>query len=204
MYNYGMIAASILPPFWYEQDVIYAARGLLGKRLVRLLDGQRVSGIICETEAYRGEEDLACHARAGRTPRTTVMYGPAGRAYVYFTYGLHWLLNVVCMAEGCPAAVLIRAIHPLEGIPLIANRRAYQPPAQWCNGPAKLTRALDIDGRFNGLHLTNPACGLWIEDASPVDAARIAPSARIGIQGVPEPWRSIPWRFTLSPDASIG
>lgn len=203
MYNYVMTTASILPPFWYEQDVISAARGLLGKRLVRWLDGQRIAGIICETEAYRGEEDQACHARAGRTPRTMVMYGPAGRAYVYFTYGMHWLLNVVCMQEGYPAAVLIRAIYPLEGIPKIASRRGNQPPALWCNGPAKLTRALAIDGHFNGIDLTNPAAGLWIEDASPVEAGRILSSARIGIQSVPEPWRSIPWRFTYYPDGSI-
>ncbi|MEW6648586.1 MAG: DNA-3-methyladenine glycosylase [Chloroflexota bacterium] len=203
MYNNGMSVPSILPPFWYEQDVISAARGLLGKQLVRQQHEMRLSGIICETEAYRGEEDLACHARAGRTPRTEVMYGCPGRAYVYFTYGLHWLLNVVCMAEGYPAAVLIRAIFPLEGSQQIASRRAPAPPAQWCNGPAKLTRALDIDGRFNGADLTNPAAGLWIEDASPVDPSKICASPRVGIQSVAEPWRSMPWRFTFSPDGSI-
>lgn len=195
---------SILPPNWYEQDVVSAAQRLLGKRLVRVLDGQRLSGIILETEAYRGEEDLACHARAGFTPRTRVMYGPPGRAYVYFTYGMHWLLNVVCMAEGYPAAVLIRAIQPVEGIEIIARRRAGQPPARWTDGPAKLTAALSIDGSLNGVDLTNPATGLWIEDAPLQEGAVVQQSPRIGIERVPQPWKSIPWRFSLKGDHSIG
>ncbi|GIV63177.1 MAG: DNA-3-methyladenine glycosylase [Chloroflexota bacterium] len=195
---------SILPPNWYEQDVVSAAQQLLGKRLVRCLNGQRVSGIIIETEAYRGEEDLACHARAGYTPRTRVMYGPPGRAYVYFTYGMHWLLNVVCMAEGYPAAVLIRAIQPIEGLEVIASRRRGQPPAHWTNGPAKLTAALDIDGSLNGADLTTPAAGLWIEDAPLPANAVIRTSPRIGIERVPEPWKSIPWRFNLWSERSTG
>ncbi|KPL76286.1 hypothetical protein AC812_06310 [Bellilinea caldifistulae] len=195
---------SILPPNWYEQDVVCAAQQLLGKRLVRWLNGQRVSGIIVETEAYRGEEDLACHARAGYTPRTRVMYGPPGRAYIYFTYGMHWLLNVVCMAEGYPAAVLIRAIQPVEGIEVIASRRRGQPPPQWTNGPAKLTAALEIDGSLNGADLTTPAAGLWIEEAPLPLNAVIRTSPRIGIERVPEPWKSMPWRFHLSEAGSTG
>lgn len=199
-----MSSCSILPPNWYEKDVVSVAQELLGKRLVRLLKGQRVGGIIVETEAYRGEEDLACHARAGYTPRTKVMYGPPGRAYVYLTYGMHWLLNVVCMVEGYPAAVLIRAIQPDEGIEMIASRRAGQPRERWTDGPAKLTTALDIDGRLNGADLTSPASQLWIEDAPLPPGAVILPSARIGIERVPEPWKSMPWRFTLSLNNSTG
>ncbi|GAP11953.1 DNA-3-methyladenine glycosylase [Bellilinea caldifistulae] len=199
-----MLSMSILPPNWYEQDVVCAAQQLLGKRLVRWLNGQRVSGIIVETEAYRGEEDLACHARAGYTPRTRVMYGPPGRAYIYFTYGMHWLLNVVCMAEGYPAAVLIRAIQPVEGIEVIASRRRGQPPPQWTNGPAKLTAALEIDGSLNGADLTTPAAGLWIEEAPLPLNAVIRTSPRIGIERVPEPWKSMPWRFHLSEAGSTG
>ena len=90
------------------------ARDLLGQRLVRLLNGQRVSGLILEAEAYDGESDLACHARSGRTERNSMMYGDAGHAYIYFTYGMHWMLNCVCGPAGYPAAVLLRAILPLE------------------------------------------------------------------------------------------
>src|SRR5512139_559864 len=104
-----------LPRDFFARDTVLVARELLGKNLVRVQNGQRLGGAILETEAYNGEVDLGCHARAGRTPRTQVMYGPPGHAYVYFTYGMHWMLNFVTQEEGFPAAVLIRAILPLEG-----------------------------------------------------------------------------------------
>lgn len=190
---------SLLPPQWYEQDVLAVARGLLGKKLVRQVGEQRVSGQIIETEAYRGEEDLACHARAGRTRRTEVMYGPPGRAYVYFTYGMHWCLNAVCMPAGFPSAVLLRAIAPLEGVMFIAAQRSGRPSAQWTNGPAKLTQALAITGNLNGCDLTDPAGGLWIEDAPPVADAAVHSGARVGLGATPEPWFSQPWRFWITP-----
>ena len=152
-----------LPADFYARDVLAVAPALLGARLVRRLDGVEIAGIISEVEAYRGEEDLACHARAGRTPRTAVMYGPPGRAYVYFTYGMHWMLNVVCMDVDFPAAVLIRAIRPVNGLEMIAEQRAGVPTAHWTDGPARLCRALGIDRAFNGCDLTDPAGGLWIE-----------------------------------------
>ncbi len=185
----------VLPVSFYDRPVLEVARDLLGARLVRRLNGQRLSGIIVETEAYRGEEDLACHARAGRPPRTEVMYGPPGHAYVYFTYGMHWLLNCVTGPEGFPAAVLVRAILPREGIETIAANRAGQPCKLWCNGPAKLTRALAVDGGFNAANLCDPQGSLWIEAGRPVPDHRVRNGPRVGIQRVPEPWRSIPWRF---------
>jgi DNA-3-methyladenine glycosylase len=166
-------------------------------RLVRQCKVGRIVGRITETEAYRGEEDLACHARAGRTPRTAVMYGRPGLAYIYFTYGMHWCLNVVCEAEGYPAAVLIRAIEPLEGQEHIAVNRIGIQSAQWSNGPAKLCRALNIDGTLNGCDLTQPHSGLWIEDGSPVHDDLVIASPRVGIAYAPEPWRGIPWRFRV-------
>lgn len=187
-----------LPASFYERDVVVCARALLGMRLVRLLGGVRLSGIICETEAYRGEEDLACHARAGRTPRTAVMYGPPGRAYIYFTYGMHWCLNAVCMAEGFPAAVLIRAIQPVEGLAVIAERRKGQPQKSWTDGPAKLTAALGIDRRLNGCDLTDPTGELRIEPGEPVPDAAVAVTPRIGLGATPEPWQSMPWRFLIN------
>ena len=190
-----MTPRPILTPEWYARDVVLVARALLGARLVRLLDGQRVSGMIVETEAYRGEEDLACHARAGRTARTEVMYGPPGRAYVYFTYGMHWLLNAVCGPEGYPAAVLIRAIVPLEGGQLIAKRRPGVRPQHWTDGPAKITRALGIARPLNGADLTSTAAGLWIEKGIAIPKAWVRSGPRVGIEGVPSPWREMPWRF---------
>jgi DNA-3-methyladenine glycosylase len=175
---------------------------MLGMRLVRLLDGTRVSGRIIEAEAYLGEEDLACHARSGRTPRTEVMYGPPGRAYVYFTYGMHWMLNCVCGPEGEPAAVLIRAIQPLEGIDTIASRRTGVAEPLWCNGPGKLTRALAIDGTLNGSSLCVARGHLWLEAGDEVPEHMVLSSPRVGIQNTPEPWRSIPWRYRITSPAS--
>lgn len=193
-----MANASPLPPDFYDRDALSAARDLLGQRLVRCLDGRRISGIITEVEAYRGEEDLACHARAGRTPRTEVMYGEPGLAYVYFTYGMHWLLNAVCGPAGFPAAVLIRAIRPLEGVDVIAANRPNVKPAQWTNGPGKICRALQIDGSENGRPLTAVESGLWVEPGEPVLDEQVRTGPRVGIDSVPEPWLSMPWRFQIT------
>lgn len=184
-----------LPATFYERPVLEVARGLLGMRLVHNQNGQRTAGYITETEAYRGEEDLACHARAGRTPRTEVMYGPAGHAYVYFTYGMHWMLNCVTGPENYPAAVLIRAIEPSEGLERIAERRGNQARRLWCNGPAKLTQALGIDGSLNNTWLCSPQGELKIEYGFSIPDAWIHTGPRVGIERVPEPWLSMPWRF---------
>jgi DNA-3-methyladenine glycosylase len=158
-----MSLSPVVDELFYNRPAVEVARDLLGMRLVRKLNDVRISGTIIETEAYAGEYDLACHARAGLTKRTAVMYGPPGRAYVYFTYGMHWLLNAVCLAEGDPAAVLIRAIEPEEGLDIIAARRNGQPPARWTDGPGKICQALGIDGSLNGTNLSDPSSGLWIE-----------------------------------------
>lgn len=176
---------------------------LLGARLVRCLDGKRLSGYIIETEAYLGEEDLACHARAGRTPRTTVMYKPGGLAYIYLIYGLYWMLNCVTGPEGHPQAVLIRAIWPVEGLEEIASRRTGQPRTAWANGPGKICRALEIDHRFNGTDLTDPHNNLLIEQGQSVSECDILTGPRIGLENVPEPWRSQAWRFSIKREAAI-
>jgi DNA-3-methyladenine glycosylase len=182
---------------FFNRDTVQVARDLLGKELVHLSSGGRVSGIISETEAYRGEEDLACHARAGRTPRTEIMFGPPGRAYIYFVYGMHWLLNFVTEGDGSPGAVLIRSIQPLDGLDIIAERRNGRPHDQWTDGPAKLCQALDIDGRFNGINICDPKAEIFIIDRPTIHPDRIQTSPRIGLDSVPEPWHSIPWRFVL-------
>jgi DNA-3-methyladenine glycosylase len=183
---------------FFDRPALQVARDLLGARLVRLQDGIRIDGIIVETEAYRGEEDLGCHCRAGRTARTQVMYGPPGHAYVYFTYGLHWMLNFVVEPENQPAAILIRAILPQTGIDLIASRRGHQPPQLWTNGPAKLCQALKIDGSLNGADLCSPQAELYIESGEPISDACVTTGPRVGLYTVPEPWKSIPWRFRVS------
>ena len=117
-------------------------------------DSGLASGIIVETEAYIGEQDAACHAAVGRTRRTEPLYGPPGIAYVYFIYGMHWCINAVTRAEGLPSAVLIRALEPLKGIPLMRRRRPKaRSDRELTNGPGKLCAALGIDRRMNGLPL---------------------------------------------------
>ncbi|MEX1071655.1 MAG: DNA-3-methyladenine glycosylase, partial [Anaerolineales bacterium] len=133
------IRAERLPREFFAQPTLKVARQLIGCKLVHIekMNGktQRIAGYITETEAYCGEKDLGCHAKAGRTKRTAVMYGPPGHAYVYFTYGNHWLFNCITQAEGEPQAVLIRAILPTEGFELIASRRKGRPEKIWTDGP---------------------------------------------------------------------
>jgi DNA-3-methyladenine glycosylase (3mg) len=195
------LKAEILPRDFYLQPVQQAARNLLGQRLVRTIAGQRAAGIILETEAYDGEQDQACHARSGLTERNRMMYESGGRAYVYFTYGMHWMLNCVCAPAGYPAAVLIRAILPTENLDFFRHKREGVPEAHWCDGPAKLTKALEIDRRLNGADLCDPASGLIIEKGLPVPDELVEQTPRIGIQYSGEPWVSLPWRYFVSAKA---
>ncbi len=196
-------SSPILQHDFYNRPALQVARELLGMRLVRSEDGRRVGGIILETEAYRGEEDLGCHCKAGRTPRTAVMYGQPGHAYVYFTYGMHWMLNFVVEQSGFPAAVLIRAILPDEGLDLIEARRGTQPRQLWTNGPAKICQALRIDKSFNGVDLCGTTGNLWVEAGQPICDASVTTGPRVGLNNVPEPWKSIPWRF-LAAESGVG
>ena len=193
-----------LPRDFFAAPPLQVARQLLGTRLVRL-DGERpdrtpkrLAGLITETEAYCGEEDLACHARAGRTPRTAVMYDSPGHAYVYFTYGMHWMLNFVVQPVDLPAAILIRGVLPVEGLEIIASRRQSRPQEQWTNGPGKICRAFNIDGSLNGFDLCASDSVLFIEAGLAVPDSIMKITPRIGIDSVPEPWKSKPWRFTVS------
>ena len=187
-----------LPAAFYARHTLLVARDLLGCRLVRVLDGVTLAGTITETEAYIGETDLACHARAGETPRTRVMYGPPGRAYVYFTYGMHWMINAVTGEEGFPAAVLIRAVKVEEGLEIATVRRPNIKPARWADGPGKLTQCFGIGQEQNGIDLTNTNSGLWIEASGQILDSRVTIGPRVGLYTVPEPWKSMPWRFLVS------
>ncbi|MBP9502458.1 MAG: DNA-3-methyladenine glycosylase [Candidatus Promineofilum sp.] len=185
-----------LPSSFYIQSALVVARNLLGARLVRVLpNGARLAGRIVETEAYTGLDDLASHGHSRRTPRNLPMYGPPGHAYVYFTYGNHWLLNAVAEPTDHPSAVLIRAIEPLEGLDEMAARRPGRPPQEWTDGPGKLTQALGIDGAENRLDLTTTDGRLWIEPDAAIADDLLRTGPRIGINSAPEPWLSLPWRF---------
>lgn len=167
---------------FYARNTLTVARELIGMHLVHADGGTRRVGRIVETEAYQGPEDLAAHSSRGRTPRTEVMFGPPGHAYVYFIYGFWNCLNVVTEAEGVPHAVLLRALEPVTGIE----------DKTW--GPGLLCRAMAIDRRLNGADLCGEA--LWLErpPASGRRPARIARCARIGVDYAGE-WARRPWRF---------
>jgi len=183
----------ILSRDFYNRPTLTVARELIGARLVRVLDGAKLIGLITETEGYIGETDLGCHAKAGRTPRTQVMYGEVGHAYVYFTYGNHWMLNVVTEGDDFPAAVLIRAIQPIEGIEIMLERRNGRDTF----GPGKLCQAMGIGKVENTVDLTESASGLWIEAGVQVSDSLVTKSPRVGLNNVPEPWKSKPWRFLV-------
>ena len=183
----------ILPRSFYNRPTLTVARELIGARLVRILNGVKLVGLITETEAYISQKDLACHAKAGLTPRTQVMFGEPGHAYVYFTYGNHWMLNAVTEREGFPAAVLIRAIQPIEGVEIMSVRRSRRDTF----GPGKLCQALGITKSENGVDLTETTGGLWIEAGVNVQNSLVTKGPRVGLNNTPEPWLSQPWRFLV-------
>lgn len=182
-----------LPRSFYEQSTIVVAKQLLGKYLVRRhFDGITV-GRIVETEAYIGPKDLACHAARGRTQRTEVMFGPAGHAYVYFIYGVYYMLNLVTERADHPAAVLIRALEPVEGIELMEHRRGTENRRNLCSGPGKLCLAFAIDRSLNAADL----CGdiIYIEDRGEPMPKFVA-RPRIGVDYAGK-WKDKRYRFLI-------
>ncbi len=151
-------------------------------------DGAVVRWLVCETEAYDGTEDLACHASKGMTPRTRVMFGPPGRWYVYLCYGMHWMLNVVTAAEGYPAAVLLRGVFH-GGI--------------FHDGPGKLTKALGVGGDCNG-KLAVAESGLWLDSGSPIPDEAVETGPRIGVDYAGPEWAGKPWRFVWKRSCRVG
>lgn len=161
---------------FYERDVLEVAPGLLGKRLVRIgSDGTRFHYIISETEAYRGGEDMACHASKGMTPRTEVMFGEGGHLYMYLIYGMYWMMNVVTGQKGVPQAVLFRGLSEVSG-------------------PGRLTRLVNVDRSFYGEDLVH-SDRIWIEEGGPSPDYITGP--RVGIDYAGEPWRSMQWRYLM-------
>ncbi|HEX4999616.1 MAG TPA: DNA-3-methyladenine glycosylase [Terriglobia bacterium] len=177
---------------FYDRPTLDVARDLLGKTLVRRLGGRSLSGMIVETEAYIGPDDLACHASKGRTPRTATMFGPAGFAYVYMIYGFYFCLNTVTETEGYPAAVLIRAVEPLENVALMRRMRKNPPrDIDIASGPGKLCMAMGIDKTLNGADLSGGS--LWVEDRNTACGPVLA-APRIGVDYAGE-YRLKPWRL---------
>lgn len=165
---------------YFKQDAVVLARDLLGKILVRRFDnGMEFRAKITEVEAYRGEEDLACHASKGRTKRTEVMYEQGGKIYVYLIYGMYWLLNFVCADAGEPQAVLIRGIADI-------------------NGPGRVGRCLKLDKTFYGEDLSTSK-RLWVENAENVETCTIESTQRIGVEYAGKEWAHKPWRFFITP-----
>ena len=187
----------VLPVSFYDRPTLEVLDDIIGKVLVHEVRGVRTAGVIVEAEAYVGEDDPACHAAPGPTSRNRPLYGPPGRAYVYFNYGMHHLVNAVTEAKGAPAAILIRALEPLEGLGAMRRRRMHRrgpkgrtraiENGDLCRGPGNLTVALGIDLRQNLADLTSGP--LTIEDHG-LRPDRLARSKRIGIRvGTEREWR---------------
>lgn len=181
--NPDFMSRAILPQAFFAGSALSVAASLLGKKLV--IGGDRpASAIITEVEAYTGSQDRACHAHRGKTTRNAPMFGPPGHWYVYFCYGMHWMLNVVTCATGYPAAVLIRGIAGADG-------------------PGKLTKMLGIDARFNA-RPANRHTGLWIEDTGiTIPTRSVVRSPRIGVEYAGA-WAQKPYRFTLASPDPVG
>jgi len=184
----------LLPRDFYARSAVELAPMLLGKLLVRELDGARLVGRIVEVEAYMGRGDAASHASRGLTPRNRIMFGPPGYAYVYLIYGMYHCLNVVSGPEGEAQAVLIRALEPLSGVEMMQTRRPRASARNLTNGPGKLCQALGVDRSLDGHDLCQEE-KLWLEDA-PRPAESICTGPRIGVRG-DETALTRPWRFFL-------
>jgi DNA-3-methyladenine glycosylase len=183
----------ILPRAFYSRDTVTVAKSLIGKRIVRKIDKQEISGIIIETEAYRHKDDPASHAFRKITERNRVMFGEVGKAYVYFTYGMHYCFNVVARDSKFDAgAVLIRAISPENGINTMQKNRGVDSMKNLVNGPAKLTQALGITKEHHGVDLTEDS-ELFIVEGIKIHE-KIIVSPRVGIKVAKEKM----WNFKIS------
>ena len=195
----ALSGARALPRSFYARGPRALARALLGRVLVHddPVAG-RLAGRIIETEAYGGSDDPASHAFRGRTPRNRVMFGAPGHAYVYFTYGMHHCVNVVCGLEGRAAAVLVRALVPLLGVNVMARRRGTSERSRLARGPGALARALGLERRHDGADLT--AGPLWVADLPPVrEGRRVNRGPRVGIRFAADR----PWRYWLQDEPGV-
>ncbi len=183
----------ILPVSFYSRSTLEVLEDLIGKVLVRKSEDGLTSGVIVEAEAYTGEDDPASYAFSGRTKRSEIMYGPPGRAFVHFTYGMHHMLNLVTEKKEFPAAILIRALEPRDGISLMKKRRQTEELLNLCSGPAKICQAFYIDRVHNGVSLFSSRSPLFIKEGERRERGReeLIWKSRIGIQqGKERLWRA--------------
>lgn len=189
------VAGSLLARTFFDRPVEAVAVGLLGQVLVH----GEVAVRLTEVEAYAGPLDPASHAYRGRTPRTAVMFGPPGHAYVYFTYGMHFCVNLVCGKEGTASAVLLRAGEVISGLDEACARRPSSTKRDLARGPARLCTALGIGREQNGLDVCSPDGPLRILEGDPAEPSRIRNGPRTGVNGAKE----TPWRFWIDGDPSV-
>lgn len=187
--------AKKLTQSFFEQPTLKVAGGLLGKFLVVQKNGKRVVGKIVETEAYIGENDLACHASKGRTNRSEILYRKAGTVYVYLVYGMYYCLNIVTERENFPSAVLLRAIEPEEGMDLMENRRKTNVLRNLASGPGKLCMAFGIGKELNGKTVFGK--DIWIENRGEDEPSKnIVSAPRVGVDYAKH-CKNLPWRFYI-------
>ena len=178
------MTAHRLPQSFFDRSALEVARDLIGCTF--LFGG--AGGRIVETEAYR-QDDPPCHGYRGRTARNAVLFGPPGRLYVYFTYGMHFCSNVACEGEGVAAGVLLRALEPLQGLERMIERRGLSEPRLLCSGPARLAQALGIGREHNGLPVWREPLAFLARE--PGDDLRVETTPRIGVGGDVKPWRFV-------------
>ncbi len=184
----------LLAKSFYHRSTIDVAQELLGKKLIRIWNGKKLSGIISETEAYCGTNDLASHAFTKETRRNKAMFGPAGHSYVYFIYGNHHCLNIVAKEEGDMAGgVLIRGIIPIDGIETMHQLRNTDTVSNLTNGPGKIGQALNLNLSHNHIDITKPG-KLYITEGIAISSQNVSATPRIGIQKAQEKL----WRFVLN------
>lgn len=192
-----MSAAVPLPRAFYARPALEVARDLLGRHLVREVGGQRLVGRIVEAEAYGGALDSASHASRGLTPRTATMFGPPGHAYVYLIYGLHDMLNIVTDTDGEPGAVLLRALEPVSGEPVMVAHRGGRRGRELANGPGKLAQAMHVTRGGLNRHDLCTGKRLWLEAGEPLTDRHVTAGPRIGIDYAAPEDRDAPWRLRL-------
>jgi DNA-3-methyladenine glycosylase len=194
-------AEPLLAPALLDRPVLEVAPDLLGAVVRHATPDGTVAVRLTEVEAYDGANDPGSHAFRGRTPRNAVMFGPPGHVYVYFTYGMHWCMNLVCGPEGRASAVLLRAGEVVDGVPLATRRRpTAKTPRELARGPARLTLALGVDGSHDGLDATDPTSPLTVSTPAGRRAGEVLRGPRVGVAGA---GAVHPWRFWLAGEPSV-